>query len=98
MRALDIGRVPTHVPYETPAAAAVAALVLAIAGFLGLPVVPSVMAIRIVLRARRELADQSQAAHRRLAVAAVVLGFAELVAAVVIVALLIWAPLLVPSG
>lgn len=77
---------------------AVAALVLVVGGFLALPIVPSVMAIRIGLRARRELAEQGQAVHRRLAATAVVLGFAQLVAAVVIVVLLIWAPLLVPSG
>jgi hypothetical protein len=83
---------------ETPTDAAVAALVLAIGGFFALPVVPSVMAISIGLRARRELTDQGPTVHRWLAVAAIVLGIAELLAAVVIVVLLIWSPLIVPSG
>jgi hypothetical protein len=91
-------RMPTRVELESPAASAVTALVFAIAGFVAVPVVPSVLAIRIGLRARRELAGKGPSSHRWVAVTAVVLGVAELVAAAGIVVLLIWAPTLVPSG
>ncbi len=77
---------------------AVAALVLAIAGYVALPVIPALMAIREGLAARRRLAGAGQPPGRWMATAAVLLGAGELVLTVVVVIGLIWFPLLVPGG
>jgi uncharacterized protein DUF4190 len=86
-----------HVPTGRDEAA-VAALVLAIAGYIALPVIPSVMAIWIGLHAHRRIRATPGLGGDRLALAAVVLGVGELVLAVLIVIGLIWFPLLVPGG
>jgi heme/copper-type cytochrome/quinol oxidase subunit 2 len=77
---------------------AVAALVLALAGYIALPVIPAVMAVVTGLRARRRIRATPGLRGERMAVAAVVLAVAELVLAVLIIVGLIWFPLLVPGG
>jgi Domain of unknown function (DUF4190) len=77
---------------------AVAALVLALAGYLALPVVPSVMAIREGVAARRRLAGSDVPPGRWMATAGVLLGVVELALTALIVIGLIWFPLLVPGG
>lgn len=79
-------------------AQAVAALVLAVGGYVALPVIPAVMAIREGVAARRRLVASPELAGRWMATAAVVLGAAELVLAVLLVIALVWFPLLVPGG
>jgi hypothetical protein len=77
---------------------AVAALVLAVAGYLALPVIPALMAIREGLAARRRLSAAGQPPGRWMATAAVLLGVAELALTALVVIGLIWFPLLVPGG
>jgi hypothetical protein len=76
---------------------AVAALILAVAGYVALPVIPSLMAIKAGLDVRRRTGSSPGLRGRGVATAAVVLGVAELVLAVLIVAGLIWFPTLVPG-
>jgi hypothetical protein len=94
-------RAQTAAPARTRPArdeGAVTALVLAVAGYVALPVIPAVMAIREGLAARRRLQGSSEPAGRWMATAAVVLGAAELLLAVLVVIALVWFPLLVPGG
>jgi hypothetical protein len=81
-----------------PDGQAVAALVLAVAGYVALPVIPAVMAIREGRAARRRLAGSPRQAGRWMATAAVLLGAAELLLAVLLVIGLVWFPLLVPGA
>jgi hypothetical protein len=77
---------------------AVAALVLALAGYIALPVIPAVMAIVAGLRARRRIRATPGLRGDRLALAAIALATVELALAALIAVALIWFPLLVPGG
>ena len=57
---------------------AVAALVLGVVGFVGFPLVPSVLAIILGLRARRQVESGPSARGRALAEAGIVLGWAAI--------------------
>jgi hypothetical protein len=57
---------------------AVAALVLGVVGFVGFPLVPSVLAIILGLRARRQIESGPPARGRALAEAGIVLGWAAI--------------------
>lgn len=74
------------------------ALVLAVAGYVALPVIPAVMAIREGLAARRRLDGSPELAGRWMATAAVLLGAAELLLTALLVIVLVWFPLLVPGA
>jgi hypothetical protein len=77
---------------------AVAALVLAVAGYLALPVIPAVMAIWIGLAARRRIAATPGLRGRWMADAAILLAVVELAAAVALVVIMVRDPLLLPGS
>jgi Domain of unknown function (DUF4190) len=77
---------------------AVAALVLAVAGFLAVPVIPSVMAIRFGLAVRSRARATPGLRGRWMGTAAVVLGIVELALAVAVIVGLVWFPTMVPGG
>ena len=77
---------------------AVAALVLAVAGYVALPVIPAVMAIWIGLPARRRIAATPGLRGRWMVDTAIVLAVVELVAAVALTVIMIRDPLLLPSS
>lgn len=76
---------PASAPSPAPSAErtgvnvlAVAALVLGVVGFVGVPLIPSVLAIILGLRARRQIESGPSERGRPLAEAGIVLGWAAI--------------------
>lgn len=74
-----------------------AALVLGVFGFVAVPIVPAVCAIWLGIVSRRRIRADPALTGERMATAGVVLGVAELVIAVVLVAVLIVNPGALPG-
>lgn len=74
-----------------------AALVLGLFGFLAVPIVPALFAIRLGIASRRRIRSNPGLTGERMAAAGIVLGVAELVVAAVLIAVLIVNPGTLPG-